>query len=369
MSDRAKYLRKPEKIHGFNTLRIISFLIVFSSHTMWTKCNATWGGWGVSAFLIMSGYMMMHNYYLTGRIELLNLRSAFIWMFNKIKPLWILHILLTFICINSTYITYENINKFGVELILDIFMIKEWLPFRNAGMLNGGVSWYLCSVVVCYLIFPLFLYYAEKMYTKKKCLLATLVLLVVQVIIGIIGSQCPSVMRTNNSWWEDNWCHWIVYRFPLSRMIDFFLGCNMAFFNIYSYEIERHSKKHNTPILLTGVVLLCVSSIVITFLYRNIFYVENTSKCWWSYVLINTVPLLLLVIVIGQIKGENNNVIDRFSALTTSSFLIHYVVIKFINQFLDLKEYYRHREVILLTYGLLISFLFAYVYDSILGKK
>lgn len=110
---------------------------------------------------------MMHNYYLKGRIELLNLRSAFIWMFNKIKPLWILHILLTFICINSTYITYENINKFGVELILDIFMIKEWLPFRNAGMLNGGVSWYLCSVVVCYLIFPLFLYYAEKMYTKK----------------------------------------------------------------------------------------------------------------------------------------------------------------------------------------------------------
>lgn len=43
MSDRAKHLRKPEKIHAFNILRIISFLIVFSSHTMWTKCNATWG--------------------------------------------------------------------------------------------------------------------------------------------------------------------------------------------------------------------------------------------------------------------------------------------------------------------------------------
>lgn len=43
MSDRAKYLRKPGKIYPFNILRIISFLIVFSSHTMWTKCNATWG--------------------------------------------------------------------------------------------------------------------------------------------------------------------------------------------------------------------------------------------------------------------------------------------------------------------------------------
>lgn len=51
MSDRAKYLRKPEKIHGFNTLRIISFLIVFSSHTMWTKCNATWGGGAYLHFL------------------------------------------------------------------------------------------------------------------------------------------------------------------------------------------------------------------------------------------------------------------------------------------------------------------------------
>lgn len=122
---------------------------------------------------------MMHNYYLTGKIDLLNLRGAFIWMFNKLKPLWILHILLTFICINYTYITNENMNKLGVELILDILMIKEWLPLRSAGMLNGGVSWYLCSVAVCYLVFPLFLNYVEKFYTTKKCLIVTLVLLVV----------------------------------------------------------------------------------------------------------------------------------------------------------------------------------------------
>lgn len=32
-------------IDSMNFIRMMAFISVFSSHTMWTRCQATWGGW------------------------------------------------------------------------------------------------------------------------------------------------------------------------------------------------------------------------------------------------------------------------------------------------------------------------------------
>lgn len=365
--------RVPEKVPGITIIRCTAFAAVFTSHTMWTRCQAIWGGWGVSAFLVLSGFCMTYNYIFTGRVQNCGIKQNLAFVLRKIKSLWLLHMLITFLSISYTWVPIDLIKQFGVVLIGNTFMIQEWLPFRQSGMLNGGVSWYLSTVVFAYFIFPWVIKYMEKNYSGTKALSMCAILLLIQLIVGLCSSTLSTVNRGELSWWEDNWCHWLLYRFPPVRTIEFLLGCNIAYLCLYNKK-QYESRIRWTVYEFTAVALTA-SSVLIAFLYRNNNKIVGSQQ-WWTHSLIYVIPTMILVYVFAQGKGtiterlKKNGLIQYISDGSSWAFLIHYIVFKWVRKYIEdrgvVSNYY---ELVILIFGALGTWIFTALWVELIKNK
>lgn len=84
-----------QTIYSIQALRGMAFGGVFASHSG-IKCFGGAGAWGVSVFLVLSGFIMTYSYYGSGRVELVSFRNNILFARDKIKRLYLLHFLSTF---------------------------------------------------------------------------------------------------------------------------------------------------------------------------------------------------------------------------------------------------------------------------------
>lgn len=82
----------PKRLEQIEALRGIAFLGVFLSHTG-IVCFGAAGHWGVSIFLVLSGFMMMYSYYDKNRITQSGFFYCIQFSAHKIRKLYPLHIL------------------------------------------------------------------------------------------------------------------------------------------------------------------------------------------------------------------------------------------------------------------------------------
>lgn len=80
-----------QKSNQIQALRGIAFLGVFLSHTGLKWFGAT-GHWGVSIFLVLSGFLMFVSYSGNNRIERISIWNNIAFSWGKSKKLYPLHI-------------------------------------------------------------------------------------------------------------------------------------------------------------------------------------------------------------------------------------------------------------------------------------
>jgi len=134
-----------KKINSIQALRFIAFLGIFSSHSISTYL----GPWGVSVFIILSGFVMMYSY--SEKSVDSSLSGCIRFALKKISKLYPLHILMLVVAFPLCL----NYSQVGLKYIYSVFLIQGWLVTAENVFAINAVAWYLSLCLFFYLLFPL----------------------------------------------------------------------------------------------------------------------------------------------------------------------------------------------------------------------
>ena len=311
------------RINSLQFLRLIAFLCIFFSHAVsgWGILGAA----GVSVFIILSGFLMVYNYH-DREIK----QNAFKFAVGKIKTLYPLHIIFMLIALIvpvMALINTKDLSSLGgliFTVVCNIFLLQPWVPSAAIYFSLNGVSWYLGLCLFLYLIFPFILKRLKKVRTKKPIVIGMIVVVVLEACISVIAYLFASETITDLFS-----IHWLTYVFPVSRALDFLMGC---FLGLIVVKYGRIKSKYNglwcvlSFAAFAAVAALCVCNVP----------VFNRQCLNGSLLFLPVTSLLILTFSGEKIPAEKVlccRPIMYLAGLTPYAFLIHQVLIN-LNKYL-----------------------------------
>ena len=328
-------------ITTLQALRGYSFLFVFLGHSgLFKRLMLSFGTGSISVFLVLSGFVMIYSYYGKDKIKKISVKDNLYFSIKKMKKLYPLHIICTISMIIRLlilgYINSENALMMSIKFILNALLIQEYIPLTARSI--NGVSWYLCVTMLGYFIFPWFLKYFEKSYSKRKAILSIIVCISIKIAIGFLYRMIPTVPNYNNVLWDNDICQWLIYRFPISRIWDIIIGFNLGFLFIHLKDYPYRTWQV-TRAEIVGIVFAVFASISYYALYQeadtgnNIFNFH--PERWWTYSLAYLPSSIIIIYSFATQKGiisnlQNNRIALYLARISPYAFLIHYVVLSYL---------------------------------------
>ena len=349
--------KKKEELKSLNIIRCFSFLLICLHHTKLGFFTSS-GYYGVSVFLILSGFLMTYNHY--GEEFSFSLIESIKYAVNKIKNLYPLHIICTIAMTPFLFIGdyIEPTLNIILSIITNILLIQEWLPLQIFSI--NGVSWFISVLFLAYIVFPFFVRYMENHFNNKKAILFLIVLFIFQIIVAILDSKAINI-GINSILIKNDLSYWLVYEFAFARLIDFLIGCCLG----YCFIHKNKDAGKDYTIYEIVIILLQIVSMVLSAVYK---------KVSWRYTVVFTPFIVLLIYVFALEKGKiskmnNNKFVKYLSKISRVGFIIHYVVFRYMS---SLVAYVLGREIehtygpiLKLTIGMLITILLCEIYIKI----
>lgn len=368
-----------KRLEQVEALRGLAFLGVFLSHTG-IICFGAAGHWGVSIFLVISGFMMMYSYY--GRILQSNLWENINFSAHKIRRLYPLYIV-TMLFMTAFWFTgggKEYISIDILKFILNILVIQEWFPIKNVSI--NGVSWYLVTAAFCYFIFPKVLHILENIKDSKYIFRMLLALLLIQVILDKTISYLPKLCLFSDLFLSDI-SEWLIYFYPLTRSLDFIMGCCTGYLYLTNFHEKQFNNLYlnrlfnifsNRWILLFSVVM---ANIICAYFEHYVLILNGEATggdIWWTYSIPFTFSSCALIYcVVSKPTDYKKIIVNRvtlfFGKISSSAFLIHYVVFQYIKSFLchfvSRGFYNEYGSLVKLTIGFIITIIATLIWEKV----
>lgn len=359
------------KINSLQSIRFVAILCVITSH-----CPlGDFGGFGVSLFIILSGFVMFYNYQTrsinTGIIPSLK------FTIGKIKKLYPLHLLT--MTLPLLLALNQLVKHFSISSLLclifksisNILLIQDWFPKTSIYFSLNAVAWYLSLCLFLYFIFPSVLKNIRK-FSLSQALNTIGVILTIQIAISI----CLKYITVNNAF-IDNFIHWFTYIFPISRSLDFIIGCCLCVVFSDTKIINTQYKTVKTSITFTVLELLAIfASIYIhyyLFIQRKTFFGSES----FVYTTIYTPCSSLLIFLFAMNRGllsklMTNKLTIWIGDLSPYLFLIHFQVISVYNiviNKLNLKTTNLTKFIIIFAISIMLSIVYSKLEAKFLKKK
>lgn len=307
-------LKEQSKVKSLQALRGVSCIGVFLFHA---GASVSWAELGVSVFFVLSGFLLMKY----GKSSTVSIRSSFIYTIQKLRRLYVLHI----VTMVSTIIFYiiADVEKIGskmvVDIVFNILLIQSWIPFSDVNTSLNGVAWFLSTMSFLYFLFP----FIKKAIEKKK----TVFLIICPVLIIIIQvlSCIPMLLLFKGG---GRTYVWFMYCNPLFRVGDFIVGCCLSKLVDYLKEI------HLSYILISicEILVLYVSIVVIHWLKTNdegTLFVQAMKNWTSGYLILASIWVVIFYLRGGIISFIFDNCLIRLVGdLSPYIFLIHYIVVR-----------------------------------------
>lgn len=305
------------RINALQFIRLIAFLCIFFSHAM--SEYAILGAAGVSVFIILSGFLMTYNYY-DREIK----KNAFSFSVGKIKVLYPLHIIFMLIALIVpvlAMVSAKDVSSLGAliaTVVCNILLLQPWVPSASVYFSLNGVSWYLGLCLFLYLIFPLVLKLMKKIRTKKAIVIGMITVFLLEAAVAVLAYCFAS--ETITDFFS---MHWLTYIFPVSRALDFIMGCFMGLIVVKYGRIV--SKKNSLWCVLSfiafaAVAVLCICGVPVF----NLQWLNS------SLLFLPVASLLIFTFSGEHIPAEKaicSKPILYLAGLTPYAFLIHQVLI------------------------------------------
>ena len=231
--------KKNNKIESLQVLRAIAFLGIFTStgHTDITKL----GGWGVSIFFVLSGFLMLLSYYDRDGMDNVNGVHFAIDKIAGIYPLHIAMLLLNYVIqivvnLGQPGKIIDIINNYWVKFVVDASLMQAWIPDKSYYYSINSVSWYLSVCLFLYAVFPFFLKLMKKYKGNYNAVISIAVILIIQIAAALVSKNITIFDAIS-----DDFGRWFVYVFPVYRLGDFLIGCNVAYIfkNMKKEEVKK----------------------------------------------------------------------------------------------------------------------------------
>lgn len=314
---------RTERNPTLDIVRCLASLGIMFSHTGNRFFSRSSGGWGVSVFLVLSGFTMVYSYYGKKRITRLSPLDNLSFSFHKIRRLYPLHVLMTLV--SSRTILMEILDGEMVAglatLVLNFLLMQEYVPLAVRS--PDGVSWYLCVAVLFYALFPYLLRRMERTWTLAKATATITISVVAIIVLGLIGTILPNHLNDIYPIWTDNVAYWLLYNFPVTRLWDILIGCNLG----YIYINTNHKRGDRTYTILE-MLSLAVTALVLYICYRAETAHASNTILWWRYSLVELVSTCLLIYTFAIGGGMVSRLLTRqwilyMARISAYTFLIH----------------------------------------------
>lgn len=324
MLDDENIRMKRPKLISLQALRALAFISVFLNHTTGRMVAL----WGVSVFFVLSGFLLIY----TNVDSVTNKKTikSFPYTVNKIKKLYPLYLITTVACIPLIKLSGDSFHKLVYlikSLLLNIFLVQSWSPNSlDFGSLNA-VSWYLSTLAILYFFSPMILKWMSKVYRMKHLAIVTSAIIIVQLFTGYFSTKI--IVPTSVS---KDFVYWFTYIFPLYRLGDYLIGCNVA---ILFLHFKRDISRQQALILeILGIVSTGICS------YLAIHQFAAGVGEWFIFTTLFLPSSALLVYVFALNKGLitktlTNHWLISVGNLSGHTYLIHQVVIRYFYLFLS----------------------------------
>lgn len=331
---------KKNKMNTLQILRAIAFFEIFFGH-----CGIAFftGAFGVSIFIVLSGFCMAVNYLpkaetLT-RSPLDNVKSAIF----KIRKLYGLHLLML-VCafLLARMPTSPDAVK---RMVMDLLLVQSLSPYAADYFSYNGVSWYLSMYLFLSMAAPYVILLLSRMKEKRQVMTALAAALAIMAAVGVYVSRTQLPIG-------DNFAFWLTYISPFYRILEFFSGAVFGW--LYC---NQDSKEKCSTAVMTFTELLTAALFVGVIC---IFHKLETKGGYdgLCYTALFTPVSILLVMVFAKSRGLLLKLLDNpfllwLGNLSGYTFLIHQVVIRWLRTVLD-GFYMGNHETAVITLGSLL---------------
>lgn len=323
MAPEERFLRTEKKIESLQALRGWAFLGILLCHS-YNDVYEVLGKWGVSVFLVLSGFVMMYAY--EDRKVECGIMENLKFSFRKIRKLYPLHLIMTFLA--APIVLGGLFGKFvfrdavmnGAGLLMNLTLLQAWMPKTYYYFSWNGVAWYLSVCVFLYFMFPYIKKRIEGCSGIKTLFLELGIVFALQIGTALIASLLPIPAKLS-----DDFVRWFTYICPLYRFGDFVIGCYLGC--IY----KKYSGKETAKVAMTFLeVFAIVLAVVSCLLYK--YEVSVLGAGALRYTVLFLPGSVLLVYLFAKRDGWitkvlSNKLLVWLGNLTAYTFLIHQVVV------------------------------------------
>lgn len=274
-------------IETLQSLRFIFMMMIFMSHFAYRDIRAfdAGGDCGVTFFFLLSGFVCSLKY---GHQVQEGTFSYVKFMGRRFRKLYPLHLLCLFF-----YLVVSH-SSFDLKVLLNLLLLQSWVPDADWYFSCNSVSWFLSSMLFCYLVFP----WAYRNLSKSLSL---------AILITYIAVYWFTPYNRVNA---------VLYVFPVVRFVDFYIGMLLCRFYEHSKTLPYY--RWMEPLVI--IVLLFTLAI---YPYTDAKF-RNAPLYW--------LVLVPLVLVFVQQKGCVSHWLKSkpmlfLASLTMPLFLIHQMCI------------------------------------------
>lgn len=302
-----------KRLVGIQTLRAIAFLEIFMGH-----CGVEWcaASFGVSIFMILSGFCMAINYLPKAESFSLAPKDCVKFAFSKIKKLYPLHLIM--VGVIYVIVQMPTSGKAIPRLIREVLLVKCWTTHSEDYFAYNGVAWYFSTYLFICMMAPYAIRLVSKIKNKVQLLASGTSIYVFMFVVGYVLTRLNLPIG-------DTFAKWATYICPFYRILDFTLGLMLGWWFLHRKETDGQ----NRTMVHALEVLAVVAFIVQEYAYLPI----KEAYMGIGYNVYFTLSSLLIVWVFAVSGGFvtkllNNKVMLWIGNLSGYLFLIHQVVLR-----------------------------------------
>ncbi len=193
--------------------------------------------------------------------------------------------------------------------------------------LNGS-AWFLSAVAFLYFCYPWIIYIIKKIKKEVILCLISILILVMQLIFSML------VINIHGS--ADGFWMWATYFFPVFRLGDFIIGCNLGVLYL------RHLQNKKANVVFASVLEIAAVFAVILFERWRLgvtlgkTFIFSLTNSTTAYIVFAVIWILLFSLKQGYItRLLTNKIMISLGNISATAFLIHYVVILYVGNALN----------------------------------
>lgn len=235
------------------------------------------------------------------------------------------------------FILFGDIKELAIlaffKIFANIFMINGWFIHPEASI--NRMSWYLTTVVFCFFCFQWW-YKKIKSLSAKNCFIVIIVLWFIQLAIAGVFTIVPD-FYVGDTIIDSGW---IVYFYPLTRVIDFFMGTIVGVLFIYpSPKSKRQWRSNKNYIALLSVIMVIISNALKISYEIKPFWGRRIDVFWsnFSYVSLFSLSSCLVVYVFAYNDTKltefcTNRITIYLGNLSPYMYLLHYMILEYLGR-------------------------------------